>query len=276
VGSVLRYPLPKSAVEPLHTDFAILYPISEEILRRAGSASKLRDVLGTALRQAIDEIIDTPRTQRCAFKDLAKTEKTYLGTRVEILLRDFLRLPVGKRDLVILGTDVDVKFTSADNWMIPIEARNSICLLVAADEDNELCSLGLIVAREEYLNTGENRDGKLSIRRQHFQHILWLVNGAKYPASFWKSIQPATIKFIFGGSSGTERLARLFSSIKAVPIHRSAIESVARQRDSMKRVRANGGVRDRKGLLILSGKYDRAKIAELGLPACDVHSFISA
>ena len=40
--------------------------------------------------------------------ELEKTEKTYIGTKVEILVRDFFRLPKGILDLTIDGLDVDV------------------------------------------------------------------------------------------------------------------------------------------------------------------------
>ena len=40
------------------------------------------------LREALDEVIDTPRTGRFTLSQLEKTEKTYIGTKVEILVRD--------------------------------------------------------------------------------------------------------------------------------------------------------------------------------------------
>lgn len=42
---------------------------------------------GQAVRQAIDEVLDGPRTGRCKLAELAKTEKTYVGTKVEIVVR---------------------------------------------------------------------------------------------------------------------------------------------------------------------------------------------
>lgn len=72
--------------------------------------------------------------RRRAYEELEKTEKTYIGTRVEIELRALLRLPKGRLDTVILGQDVDIKHTMGGNWMIPTEALNCACLLVAADE----------------------------------------------------------------------------------------------------------------------------------------------
>jgi len=51
-----------------------------------------------------------------------KTEKTYLGTKIEILIRKFFKFPKGLLDLHIEGHDVDIKNTVGGNWMIPTEA----------------------------------------------------------------------------------------------------------------------------------------------------------
>ena len=53
---------------------------------------------------------------------------------MEIELRATLRLPKGNLDTVILGRDVDIKNTMSSNWMIPTEAVDHPCILVAADE----------------------------------------------------------------------------------------------------------------------------------------------
>ena len=40
---------------------------------------------GHAIRQSIDEVLDGPRTGRWGFEQLEKTEKTYVGTKLEIV-----------------------------------------------------------------------------------------------------------------------------------------------------------------------------------------------
>lgn len=274
----MRTPIAKSCVDITHRDYDSLNKINSELIIRARSLSNIETKLGEILRNSIDTVIDTVNTSRRSISDLEKTEKTYIGTRVEIMLRKFFELKKGKLDLVIVGIDVDVKFTTQDNWMIPKEAVNNHCLLVAADEENEKCYLGIFYAREEYLNGSVNRDKKKTIRRSEFKNILWLVNGSNYPARFWKSIDEHIIDFIFSGKTGTERLERLFESIKKTPIHRDVIMDVAQQKDYMKRLRANGGARDlldKKGIKLYSGKFDALKISNRGLPVCDNNSFIS-
>ena len=97
-------------------------------LRHLGPARRhlehllVRDAVGLPplFRQAVDEVIDAPRTNRFTIGELEKTEKTYLGTKVEILLRDFLKLPKGKiLDLSVDGVEVDIKNTMQRAWTIP-------------------------------------------------------------------------------------------------------------------------------------------------------------
>src|SRR5690606_15405344 len=114
------------------------------------------------LRRCIDDVIMTPKTGRRSYDELEKTEKTYIGTRVEIELRALLHLPKGRLDTVVLGHDVDIKNTMGSNWMIPTEAVDHPCILVAADEARATCYLGLIVARPAYLTLGQNKDAKKS------------------------------------------------------------------------------------------------------------------
>jgi len=91
----------------------------------------LVDVIGNALRQSFDEVIDGPRTGRYRIEELEKTEKTYIGTKVEIILRNELTLPRGVvLDNLISGHEVDTKFSLTGDWMIPREAVGQICLLI--------------------------------------------------------------------------------------------------------------------------------------------------
>ncbi len=243
-----------------------------------GSVVKFRDELGNAIRSSIDIVIDTPKTNRRTVIELEKTEKTYLGTRVEIELRALLKAPKGKLDMVLGGHDVDVKFTIGSNWMIPREAINEVCILIAADEPLERLYVGLILAKPEHLTGGANRDGKKSVSAEGFKNIRWLVQGEPYPANFWKSVPPAQVEEIFEGRSGNERIASLFTLVQQTPIPRSVIADVAKQQDFMKRVRTNGGARDQlstRGIVVLHGKTDGPLIRLLSLPTCTADDFIS-
>ena len=269
--------VPASAVDQGHRDHDVLAKIAFELIRRAGGLEQLRSKVPLLIRRAIDEVIDTPRTGRLA---LNETEKTYIGTKIEILIRDFWGLPKGKLDLIVDGLDVDIKNTIGNNWMIPTEAIDKPCILIASDEDKSLCYLGIIVARLDYLTAGQNKDAKRSISKEGFKHILWLLCEQPYPPNFWSGVDPDVARHITNmqGTGGTERLRRLFSLVQGVPVNRDVVAGVARQQDYMKRLRKNGGARDallHDGIALLSGKYDRAAIAHLQLPACNGKEFIS-
>ena len=42
---------------------------------------------GAAIRRSLDEVVDGQRTGRYSIDELSKVEKTYIGTKVEILVR---------------------------------------------------------------------------------------------------------------------------------------------------------------------------------------------
>ena len=88
-------------LEPSHQDYIALNRISEEVLQRAGDLEGLSAFIPAMLRQVIDDVIKTPKTGRRSYDELEKTEKTYIGTLVEIELRNFLALKRGRFDLVI-------------------------------------------------------------------------------------------------------------------------------------------------------------------------------
>jgi Restriction endonuclease NaeI len=109
-------------------------------------------------------------------------ERTFIGLKVEHRLRHLLRVPRGKHDLVIGGMDVDVKNTIGNSWMIGPEIfrHEAPCIPTKINDTKRLCSLGLIVARREYLGA-PNRDEKRSILKSAFENILWLIPEAQYP-----------------------------------------------------------------------------------------------
>ena len=230
------------------------------------------------LRQAFDEVIDSKRSGRFTFEELEKTEKTYLGTKIEILLRNFLKFEKGgKLDLRIDDIEVDVKNTVGSQWTIPVEALGHPCILIRADEKNALCWFGLLVIREAYLNPGKNRDLKRSISRLGREKIHWLLKGVPYPANFWAQLGDERHQII-SARGGTERVAALFRRVQGRRISRNIVEALAQQKDYMKRIRKNGGARDvlsREGIAILWGRKDKTIIETLGLPSCSKDDFIS-
>ncbi|WP_417712786.1 NaeI family type II restriction endonuclease [Pseudophaeobacter arcticus] len=276
----MKQKLPDSLIAPGHADYDLLTELANEITARAGGALVLEERFPAMLRRCIDDVIMTPKTGRRAYEELEKTEKTYIGTRVEIELRALLRLPRGRLDTEILGRDVDIKNTMGSNWMIPTEAIDQPCLLVAADEARARCYLGLIIARPAYLTTGKNKDGKGAVSAAGFANILWLLCDHPYPANFWRCQDPDLVADIFSHGTGNARMASLFRLIQNSPIARDVVEAVAQQKDFMRRIRADKGrgtrdMLEQEGILLLSGQYDSQLIKALELPHCTGSEFIS-
>ena len=121
-----------------HADYTDLARLEADLFLAVGGKERFEEKLRSFFRSAIDEVIDTARTGRYFLSDLEKTEKTYLGTKFEILLRDWLQVPRGVLlDLLIGGQEVDVKSTTGggSGWMIPPEAINQLCILLRINED---------------------------------------------------------------------------------------------------------------------------------------------
>lgn len=270
--------LPPTTYGPGHPDFRTISAVERAILASRPIQDIRRDI-PQMFRDAIDGVIDTPKTRRRAYADLGKVEKTYIGTRIEILLRAYLQAPEGKvLDLLLGGIETDIKHTMADNWMIPPEAHGHPCILTAADEAVGRCYFGIVVAHPHHLNPGKNRDGKQTLSPPGVASIRWILEGVAYPLPFWTSLPDAVVKDVFSGTGGTDRLARLFRHALGRKIHRDVVQAVAQQLDYMKRVRFNGGARDplaAEGILLLSGKYDATLIQRLGLPNCTPDEFVS-
>ncbi|HWG22443.1 MAG TPA: NaeI family type II restriction endonuclease [Terracidiphilus sp.] len=265
--------------DALRNDADLIARIEAAIYKGSKGAERFREYMPSLLRRATDAVIDGPGTGRFTIDELEKTEKTYLGTKVEILLRSWLELPKGNfLDLLIDGIEVDIKNTMASNWMIPAEAIGHPCLLVKTSEKLSRFSIGIVVARDEHLSAGKNRDGKRAISAQGRDHIHWVLRDQPYPENIWSGLDPELRKKIVSYPPGTKRVAALFRLVQQKPISRVQVVTMAPQRDGMKRLRKNGGARDslaHEGIAILSGCFDKTLIGRLNLPRSKNDEFIS-
>src|SRR5205823_7346337 len=76
------------------------------------------------LRDTLDQLLDGQRTGRYRESELRKTEKTHMGTLVEINLQRAFDFADGtSTDYRIAGIEVDCKFSRRfGGWEIPLEA----------------------------------------------------------------------------------------------------------------------------------------------------------
>jgi len=235
--------------------------------------------MGIVLRRSIDEVVDTPRTRRFFLSDIEKTEKTYLGTKVEILFRNEFAFEKGRKlDLKIGSFEVDVKHSIGRNWTIPTEAIDEICLLISEDDKRATFRMGLLQVKSTFLNTGQNKDAKKTLSDLGRRNIHWITEEHGYPENVFYRFTPTELTWLTDPAGGAERLYRFFSLREREPVSRYAIESLAAQKDPMKRIRKNGGARDLahpQGLYILTGRQNRALAKELGIDDLSTDEIVS-
>jgi hypothetical protein len=272
--------MPERPLSADHPDYRTLDPIARRILEKAGDHYGFMTSVPQLIRAAIDEVIDAPRTNRFTLGEIEKTEKTYLGTKIEIVLRSHLGLPKGsKLDLNIDGTEVDIKNTMGNNWAIPEECVGHPAILIRSNEKTARCDFGLIVIKNDYLNLGRNRDGKRTINAVSIEkNVWWMLKDNPYPQNFWERLDKKDQGKIMDAGGGAQRVAELFRKYQKEPISRALVQAVSQQRDYMKRIRRNGGARDvlaPEGIAILSGRSDQRTIKHLNLGPVGGEEFIS-
>ncbi|MFE7153982.1 NaeI family type II restriction endonuclease [Streptomyces sp. NPDC057636] len=205
-----------------------------------------------AVRIAANEVLDGRRTGRYSIGQLTKNEKSYIGTKVEIVLQNAFSIPRGKRtagskekplDYLISGNEVDCKFTIGANWAIPTEAVGKVCLLVSVDESKEIFSAGILRALPEFLTGKPNKDGKKGVSAgAGKKNIEWLCKEADFPKSILLSLSSEDQEYICNESqSGQERINRLFERVQQRLIDRDTTDTVAQQLDGMARAREGKG-----------------------------------
>lgn len=238
--------------------------------------------IGDVLRRSFDEVLDGQRTGRFLYEDLANSEKTYVGTKVEILLRDEFDLPRGpapkRLDFGVRGYGVDCKYTQATSWMIPVEAVDELCILITASDATSQFSFGLLRCYLSLLNA-PNRDQKRSISSAGRSQIRWLWRHEAMPPNLLRNLPEADVAAIFarpGKGNGQARINELLRRVHAQIIRREVILTVAQQDDSMKRPRDARRHLQPEGIVVLGHQQDHPRIArDLGLPIPKKGEFVA-
>ncbi len=248
-----------------------------------------------ALRDSLDELLDGQRTGRWAYQQLSKTEKTYLGTAVEVNLTKEFGIGNGAHlDWSIAGVDIDCKFSKdLGGWEIPMEMylcadhegrsgkANHPALLTWMSDDLSQWAAGLVTVTDERLrwrtdkNSGElvrayNRDNKRRLNPDFASDIYWLWGGLQTDL-------PSNLLLQFGGEvrerifafpkSGQKRVDQLFREVQGRIVGRQVVLTVAQQDDAPKRARdARLDLRP-EGILVLGHQDAHPAVATgLGLP----------
>lgn len=238
----------------------------EAACRRAKRAPE--SVFGELIRQAIDEVLDGPRTGRFRLDQLDQTEKAYIGTRIEHIIQAFFGFGPGTlADVKIADTDVDVKWSKTLDWMIAPENVGGIILGIGLSKGEDQFSVGIFRASDAVLRKKGNRDGKRSLTAESREvEVSWLVRAASLPPNFLDQIPDSVRRAIFASTSAQQRMAILARELEGTAIPRSAFETIAQGRfDPMRRLRRDKGKVDPLGgMVFLSTKCGRQELKRLG------------
>lgn len=236
------------------------------------------DRVATVLRATYDQLYDGQHTGRWNFSDLHKTEKTHMGTLVEINLhREFNFDDGDETDYRIAGVQVDCKYSMKPfGWMLPPEVMGEIALLVTANDEASSWRAGLLRVAAEVVRTTQNRDAKTSLSPVGREKIRWLwPDHPGLAPNLFHVLDPVTRDAIFNaksrsGRNGQARVNELFRRVHGQIVRRAELATVAQQDDFMKRARGNGGARTAlrpEGVLVLGHQEnDPLVAADLGLP----------
>ncbi|MFD7592931.1 NaeI family type II restriction endonuclease [Kitasatospora sp. NPDC059812] len=250
---------------------------------------------GQVFRKSIDEVLDGQRTARfdLYIKEgkgrVEKTEKTYLGTKVEIVTRTEFDLGYGSpMDYVICGQHVDAKFTMGKSWTIPKEADGHICLVMRADDRTGNFQVGLLRITSDVLNNGLNGDQKRGTSAASRSGTRWIVEHGELPENFLLRLRdrsPEKVEAIFHasdgyrgrGNGGQLRVNELFRQVPGQLVDRTTVVTVATQHDSPKRVRDARKHLRKSGIVILGySQPDPDIAADLELPIPGQGTWVSA
>lgn len=239
------------------------------------------------VRRTFDQIYDGRHTGRYRLDQLNKTEKTHIGSLIELNLRrefDDLFRDGDLLDFNVDDVDIDCKFSiKFGSWRVPPEAVGKLLLLCTANDDEKSeWSVGIVRATESRLNSSGNRDAKRKLRSASRGEIVWVFDGKDLSENTLLHLDGDNADRILSQRSGQQRINELFRSVTNCSIGRGrgTIATVAQQDDYMKRVRGAGGTRShlaREGFLIIGGTYaaHRSVARNLGAAVPDRSETIS-
>ena len=215
-----------------------------------------RERFGWVLRDALDELLDGGRTGRWAYDQLGKTEKTHLGSIIEIKLSREFQIPEGDTiDWKIGSDELDCKFSrDFGAWEIPIEMylpapdaepgskagiANHAALLVWMNDDNEQWAAGLVRVDHTLLRVSRNRDRKRKIETSRLDRVHWLWGGRHddLPRNLFLTMTADQRRQVFEPRSGQQRVNQLLHILEGSLVPRAVIATAAIQDDPMKRAR---------------------------------------
>jgi len=163
-------------------DSLLVEQFEKAILRNAGGLERFKKEIPLLLRKAIDEVIDSARTNRVTLGETKINERIYLGTKIRAQLRNRLKLAKGKMlDLHLGGPEVGIQSTIRQSWSIPPGLVGNPCLLVKSDEKRATCSVGVTVIRDPVLKAAGKSSRRRMISDAGVSNVRWILKDEPLP-----------------------------------------------------------------------------------------------
>lgn len=234
---------------------------------------------GLAIRQSFDEVFDGQRTGRFSLAQLSKVEKTYIGTKVEIVVQAEFGLQRGRRmDYLVADEDIDAKWSMrSGGWMIPNEAVGELCLCMTADDFASTFSVGIVRADEGRLGSSRNQDKKRRLNNDGLSAMSWLERDGALAENLLLHLDDERRASILDYDlSGQRRVNQLFRHVHGRIVRREVVLTVAQQDDGPKRVRDARKHLQHEGIVILGHQGNHPRIARaLGISVPPKGSWIA-
>ncbi|MEX2424364.1 MAG: NaeI family type II restriction endonuclease [Acidimicrobiia bacterium] len=220
---------------------------------------------GDAIRQSFDEVFDGQRTGRYSLDQLSKVEKTYIGTKAEIVVQAEFGLQRGRSmDYLVAGEEIDAKWSmKSGGWMIPTEAVGELCLCMTADDNRSVYPAGIVRVDEARLRLSKNQDKKRRLNGDGLGALQWLQHDGRLAENLLLHLDDETRSAILdSGLSGQRRVNELFRRVQGRLVRREVVLTVAQQDDGPKRVRDARRQLQPEGIVVLGHQGSHVRIAE--------------
>ena len=235
---------------------------------------------GRAIRHALDQAYDGRRTGRWDLTQLAKAETANIGPLIEVWLQRELNLDDGiTTSIQIAGLDVACTWSDRiDGWTLdrPVPGQRELPYLVMwANEETSRFSLGILRPGPDSRGVASMDRGRPRLSQVGIDQILWVFDGCALPANVLMK-HPEIAMEAVRQSSGQTAVNMLFRRLQGELVHHSAVETVAQQIDSSKRIRDARVHLRNEGIVILGHYHPQPQIAAaLGLPSPRAGNFVS-
>ena len=190
------------------------------------------DRVATVLRDTFDQLYDGQRTGRWSFDDLHKTEKTHMGTLVEINLHRAFEFEDGVvTDYRVAGVQVWC-WKTPFGWMLPPEVIGHIALVITANDSTSTWRAGLLRVTPDCLRDSKRDVKKQLVAAQRYRvRWLWGSRVAGLVPNLFHQLDDVTrgadleAKAVRGGQHGRLRVNELFRRVQGRIVRRAELRN---------------------------------------------------